>query len=158
MVASARIDTLDPKGTHIPLLVAAVSVRVLKRFLHSLPCNPYTILRPSPKTLSQLQHLLLVHLDQEFFSFSLRYRNLKGLALDLVPILVRCRRDGFLGTYQGLWVWVPNLVNGLSQWTSSYGLILFYESDKRWNKFKNEWESKRKGWIMHGHGGASFLK
>jgi hypothetical protein len=55
------IDALNPKGSHIPLLVTPVPVRILQGFLDPLPCYPYAILRPSSKSLSQLENLALIH-------------------------------------------------------------------------------------------------
>ena len=57
----ASIDTLDPKGSHIPFLVTPVPVGILQGFLNPLPCYPYAILCPSSKSLSQLENLSLVH-------------------------------------------------------------------------------------------------
>lgn len=62
MLASVGVDALNPKGTHIPLLVSTVSIEVLKFFLHSLPCYSNTVLGSPSETFCQLQYLLLVHL------------------------------------------------------------------------------------------------
>lgn len=61
MNAGASIDPLDPKGSHVPLFVAAISVGMLQGLLHPLPCYPYAILGPTPEPLSKLEDLILVH-------------------------------------------------------------------------------------------------
>lgn len=52
MLASSGIDALNPKGTHIPLLVAAVSVGVLKCLLNSFSCYSYAVFGSSSKPFS----------------------------------------------------------------------------------------------------------
>ena len=44
MNAGTSIDPLDPKGSHVPLFVTAVSVGILQGLLNPLPCYPYAIL------------------------------------------------------------------------------------------------------------------
>lgn len=61
MLAGAGIDALNPERTHIALLVAAVTVGVLKRLLHSLSCYSDTILCSPSEPFRQLEYLLLVH-------------------------------------------------------------------------------------------------
>jgi hypothetical protein len=60
MQPCTSVDALNPKGSHIPLLVTPVPIRILQGFLDPLPCYPYAILRPSPKSLrARLFHLIL---------------------------------------------------------------------------------------------------
>lgn len=61
MKARAGVDALDPEGSHVPLLVAAVAVRVLQRLLHPLPRDPDAVLGAAPEPLRQLEDLVLVH-------------------------------------------------------------------------------------------------
>lgn len=51
MNAGTSIDPLDPKGSHVPLFVTAVSVGILQGLLNPLPCYPYAILGSTPEPL-----------------------------------------------------------------------------------------------------------
>lgn len=51
VLASSGIDALDPKRAHVALLVAAVSVGVLQRFLYPLPRYSYAVFCPPSEPL-----------------------------------------------------------------------------------------------------------
>ena len=75
MKTGAGIDALDPEGSHVTLLVAAIAVGILQRLLHALPRDPYAVLCASSETLCQLEDFVLVHLL--LFSPSLLSTDLK---------------------------------------------------------------------------------
>jgi hypothetical protein len=67
MEASTSIDALNPKRSHIALLVSAISVRILQRLLDPFSGDPDAILGAAPETLGKFKDLLFVHHRGVFF-------------------------------------------------------------------------------------------
>ena len=64
MLPSAGIDALNPKPSHVALLIATIPIRILQCLLHSLPGCPDAVLATTSEPLRQLQYLLVVHCDR----------------------------------------------------------------------------------------------
>ena len=64
MLPSAGIYALNPQPSHIALLIATISIRILQCLLHSLPGCPDAVLAATSEPLRQLQYLLVVHCDR----------------------------------------------------------------------------------------------
>lgn len=64
MLPGAGIDALNPKPSHVALLIATIPIRILQCLLHSLPGCPDAVLATTSEPLRQLQYLLVVHCDR----------------------------------------------------------------------------------------------
>jgi hypothetical protein len=67
MEASTSIDALDPKRSHIALLVSAISVRILQRLIDPFSGDPDAILGATPETFGEFKDLLFVRTLMCFF-------------------------------------------------------------------------------------------